>query len=1134
MESETVATAVLSRRLGQGPVVLLVGQRYLESHDGYDPFVTAIANHIGSEQADYGMLLSVVPSDKRSLQLWMAQLCEHVQAPSWLSSVLSTPWNAVYTSAVDTVLRSKLRNEWRDVQPVLNEKYRPANPRNPVSIACTYLFGAVGEADDLDAAPLGQIDLLRRRPIASALLQRIIEDLTPLGTLLVIGYDPATDWLRPSDLAGTLAHLSPGQAHVFERANSITTDSDLGQLAAAGILVAHDSSLADSLISLHGPQLSVAAAYAESPRAVFINNEPYNVPMAVWNAASRSALPLTLSNVSEPPVISEDARYEAFRRFLSSADGVPNWDGFKRRFAFRRRFEDKLQAAAVATITDLNLTDKPIVLHGAAGTGKTTAAARLALQIAQQKKYPVLFVSNRSQHMAWTDIDQFLQWAADCGARSALVVWDGMAAEPDQYFALSQRLAARGRQVCVVGTTNELGGPLSEAVLADSVLLDAERSEVAAWLNEMASGAGQQIPAIVGNDRYWLALLYRALPPTRQPLRRSVLRDVEQTEVRIRALGPEVEEQVLTPIQQAMVDAGLIRADQVKNAIPDMGTDSGVFERLTNCTMVPGRFGIFPPVDLVLRTARIVQETALLRVLNANSVIVWHEDQVGNITLGPRNTVEAEIIVQSRLGTAAAEVAVARELLANIRDDSSPYGDGPEVRFATQLARAFGAGSSERHRFANHWLDIADSLEALRTDRSFQAPYLMVQEANLRREWANRAWSAEPERAEFQARKALGVAEAALPLVQEDSRNTRLRSMLLVEQASSVGGILTHATGSFGPQSQNGRLFQGTVDAIQDARHIDPGSFYPLDVLFWITRNLLNSRLLQGADAANALASTSNAFLTADPDMFPPSQQEELWRREYELAQLLSDTDLAAEAWGALIEMGSGAGHYIEALRQAGLRPGVRLGEIAPRDAAAGYSYLRDNWDLAQRDARNLELALDLWWLSRSGRRLLDGERIPLPFSDVDWSECLTLALRIEEQETSQRAAVIKYIRGIAEFHLARYGAAFATFDELEGLSEGVTGRKRIIRTYRASAPNGKPQSFTGTVQSVESDGRAGRVFVPTVGRSLHFFPREFGWPGLKRGDALGEFYVAFNLRGISADSPRRNAGENSRGFPDA
>ena len=1033
MESRAVDAASLSERLGQGPVVLFVGQRYLESQDGFDPFVTGIANHLGTERVDYNILLGTEESDKRSLQLWMAQLCEHVQAPSWLSSVLSTPWNAVYTSAVDTVLRAKLRNEWRDVQPVLNEKYRPANPRNPISLACTYLFGAVGEADDLDAAPLGQVDLLRRRPTATALLQRVVEDLTPLGTLLVIGYDPTADWLRPSDLAAMLAHLSLGQAHVFEHARSMAADPDLGALVAAGMLVTHEGSLAESLGSAAGPQLSVAAAYAESPRAVYINDEPCTVPTRVWNAAVRSALPLALSDVSEPLAVSEDARYEAFRRFLSSADGVPNWDGFKRGFAFRRRFEDNLRTATMAAITGRNLLDRPIILHGAAGTGKTTAAARLALHVAHKRKYPVLFISNRSQHTAWTDIDQFLQWAEERGAQSALVVWDGMTVNPEQYFSLSQRLAARGRQVCVVGTTYEMENPPAEAVLADSVLSDAERTEVGAWFEEMMPGATHQVTALVGGNRYWLALLYRALPPSRQPLRRSVLRDVEQTEVKMRAVGPEPEEQVLTPIQQAMLDAGLIGYAEVEDAVPSSATDSGALERLTNYTMVPGRFGISPPIDLVLRSTGGVQEMTLRRALNTNSVIVWREDQVGNITLGPRNTVEAEIIVQSRLGTAAAEVSVATDLLGNIRDDSSPYGDGPEVRFATGLARALGSGSSESRRFDSHWLVIADSLKALRTDRSFQAPYLMVQEANLRREWARRAWSREPEQAEDQAHKALDVARAALALIPEDSRNTGLRSMLLVEQAAAAGGILTNVNESLGPQSQSGRLFQDTLDAIQDARHIDPGSYYPLDVLFWITRNLLSSRLLQGVEAANALASITNAFLTADPDMFPLAQQEQLWGRELELAQLLSDADLAAEAWDALLEMGSGAGHYIEALRHAGLQSGVRLREISPQDADAGYSYLEENWEFAQRDSRNLELALDLWWLSRSGRRLLDGERILVPFSDSDWTECLTLVLRIEEQGNSQRAAVVKYIRGIAEFHLRRYGAAFTTFAELGG-----------------------------------------------------------------------------------------------------
>ena len=57
MDSQAIDTAPLSERLGQGPVVLLVGQRYLESHDGFDRFVTAIATHLGWQQADYRILL---------------------------------------------------------------------------------------------------------------------------------------------------------------------------------------------------------------------------------------------------------------------------------------------------------------------------------------------------------------------------------------------------------------------------------------------------------------------------------------------------------------------------------------------------------------------------------------------------------------------------------------------------------------------------------------------------------------------------------------------------------------------------------------------------------------------------------------------------------------------------------------------------------------------------------------------------------------------------------------------------------------------------------------------------------------------------------------------------------------------
>lgn len=1130
MPNQAASLTALSERLGEGPIVLLVGQRYLESGDGFDPFTSALASHVRSSQTDYTALFDAASSDKHALQHWMAQLSEHIQPPPWLTSVLDAPWNAVYTSAIDSVLRTRLRNEWRDVQPVLNDSYRPANPRSPISLACSHLYGAVGEADERDACPTTRRGLLQRRAVATALLQRVIDDLTPLGSLLIVGYDPERDWLRGEDLAGMLGYLSPGQAHAFGSLEKLTGNADLNDLAESGILVAHETSLADVLGQSQLSSLGAASAFAQTPRSVYINNEPRTVPKGIWNAATRSAVPLALSDVSEPPALSDDARYDAFRHFLGSLGGVPNWEGLKRGFAFDRPFEAELKRAVVAALADRSLNDRPILLHGAAGTGKTTAIARIALEVAEEKKYPVLFVPNQSNTVAWEHIDQYLQWAEDNGASAALLVWDGMVGEPDQYFTLSQRLVARGRQVRVLGTAYQIENPPQDAILADSILSEAERAAISGWLSAMLPDGAQLLPSERGrNEPYWLALLYRALPPSRQSLRRSLLKDVERTEMRIRDLGVQVFSGAMTSLQAAMLEAGLVQEEELPSTAADTTSDPGTFERLSNFTMVPGRFGIHPPVDLVLRATGGVEGAVLRQALAASSVVVWYEDQIGNISLGPRNSVEAEIIVQSRLGTAASEIAVATELLSSIRDDSSHYGDGPEVRFATELVRAFGSGSREQHRFAVHWLELAEVLRHLRERRSVMAPRLMVQEANLRREWSRRVWAEDSERALEETRVAREVAESALELIPEDFRNARLRSMLLVEYASSAGGILTNATSPVSPNTENGRLFQETLDAIEDARLQDPGNYYPLDVLFWTTRNLLQNNLLQGAAATNALASIANALLTADPDAFPPGQQEQFRIREFELSRLLGNEELASAAWNALLEMGSGAGHYLEALRRAGVRPGIRVGDLTPGDAATGYSYLKEHWEEAHRDLRNLELALDLWWMSRSGQRLLEGERVAVAFSETDWDECLSLARQIEYGGKSQRPVAVKYVKGLAEFHLKRYRPAFDTFYDMEERSEEATGRKRLNWTYRASDPKGKPLIFTGTVKSIQSDGRRGRLFVPSIGRQLPFFPREFGWPALGPGDDIGEFNIAFNFRGAAVDSPRHVSVQSGR-----
>ena len=48
-------------------------------------------------------------------------------------------------------------------------------------------------------------------------------------------------------------------------------------------------------------------------------------------------------------------------------------------------------------------------------------------------------------------------------------------------------------------------------------------------------------------------------------------------------------------------------------------------------------------------------------------------------------------------------------------------------------------------------------------------------------------------------------------------------------------------------------------------------------------------------------------------------------------------------------------------------------------------------------------------------------------------------------------------------------------------------------------------------------------------GHTCGFYPRDFGWPELRPGDDLGEFFIAFNLLGISIDSPRHRSTDDLR-----
>ena len=182
-----------TKRLESGPALLLLGQRYLALDDGLDAFLSEISRKYASESFSdvptYDRLLESGVTDNSDASLaWMEERCRRLSLPAWASPVSDYAWSGVVTSAIDTIWWSAFRKPWRELQPLFEEKFRPANPRNRLLLHCTFLFGCVNRRDEAGRPPFTRMEWLARRQIAISLLRRLPELITPRGSLVIEGY----------------------------------------------------------------------------------------------------------------------------------------------------------------------------------------------------------------------------------------------------------------------------------------------------------------------------------------------------------------------------------------------------------------------------------------------------------------------------------------------------------------------------------------------------------------------------------------------------------------------------------------------------------------------------------------------------------------------------------------------------------------------------------------------------------------------------------------------------------------------------------------------------------------------------------------------------------------------------------
>src|SRR4051794_32079439 len=95
----------LLTRLGRGPAVLLLGQRYLGLESGEDPLLAQVAaKHDRLALNRYSDLLQLGLAENHEASLaWLDERCRRIPAPAPVEEISEFPWSAVVTSAIDTV-----------------------------------------------------------------------------------------------------------------------------------------------------------------------------------------------------------------------------------------------------------------------------------------------------------------------------------------------------------------------------------------------------------------------------------------------------------------------------------------------------------------------------------------------------------------------------------------------------------------------------------------------------------------------------------------------------------------------------------------------------------------------------------------------------------------------------------------------------------------------------------------------------------------------------------------------------------------------------------------------------------------------------------------------------------------------
>lgn len=1129
------------------PLILLLGQDAWSGKENSDPVLTQALRYLGRDGEDINGWPSLICKEslKENFYQWLAERFSRRVLPEWMKTILSFPWNAIFTSSLDPSLHSALTASGRSPQVVLTGDEIPPVLRSRTRIPLYYLFGRAGD-DDQKSMPPSTLQGLRTRRNVHAipmLNNRLVETATAIGTVIIEGFNPEKDWITVDSVLTIIDQMPGSQVIWFGWKGNQDIDElqEIEELSKKGKVLLTKARLSSFIAELNASgKFDEKTQYISGERGniTFYNDNSFSPPPEIKIRVESVSSIVDDSWTTFLAPLGDDALYSAFRQFHGDVVGPKALvEGIQRgNFAIVRDFESDLWELVNNASKDHERFNEPIIVHGQSGTGKSIALARLVYRLRDkdnnegERRSAVLYSVARIPQS--TDISDFCELAERSGAASTVIICDSNA-HICQYRELLRQLRSRGRKIVVVGSSYRQIDAAAQAfkslVEAQNILSDQERVDFAQLISDFGVPVS---PEHIPSSSTILATIYRLLPVSRTKFTAGLGKEAQVVEKEIRARGSAKQKRkAISPLAKQLIDAGLAEEstallDQcIENELRNIEDSAG---RLIDFVMAPGRINCPVPINLLLRAISSNQEqidyNTIKLMFEGIDLFRWqqkHKDE--EFLVSPRLKLEAELICRRRMGSPEAEGERLIELMKAVR--LSWDAGGTERRFLIELIQGVGPDGPLNDYYKTSYLPAAKALTELRNRYSITVdPRILLQESVLRRT-AIRLNQADENKQYQLLEEAREAIQLAIDHVYKNRSfgSQRMMHNLMVERASIYGFLARNCLKNGGTKEEIWSAYNAARTVAQAAANsID--TYYPLDISLWVPADLLEADSLTEEQQAELRADIHSTLDRIDSANLEYEQKDQFEKRRWKLGKLLDLPELTEEAFIELEKIGSTAGYFLRA-RSLGPEVGYQSSDKPTgedvKKAENVISFLERYWDKINNDVRCLRYLLQCRWIFATHTHLLRrDERAPLPFDLEGKNEMLSNVQSIIQASGENCDYTFRYLEAVITWLISDENHAKSLWRNLSTDTDNSDSR-RVYRRNILTDSEGTALKFSGRIEREQAEGRV-VVKVNEITRRIYMMKSDFPDIDLSYGRTVDNFHIAFNYIGPIADSPKR------------